>query len=400
MLNVVSLSEAEKIINEKLILQTQTESVLLSDAVGRVLAEDIISTENIPSFNRSTVDGYAVKAEDTYGVGESMPAMLRIKKEILMGETADFLLESGECAKIPTGGMIPTGADSAVMTENTENENDEICLVYKSVAPLENVTMLGDDVKENETVIGKNTVLKPFHIGVLAATGTEKVIVYKRAKVGIVSTGDEIVEISEAPEKGQIRDVNTYLLSAMMKEIGCETVVYGIVKDSFDELSAVVGKASQECDAVLISGGSSAGERDMTAEVISRHGEVFVHGIAMKPGKPTIIGKTGNTAVFGLPGHPAAAYFVALALVRPLMNKLNHTVSEEKTGQFPIKSNISSNNGREEFLCVKITDGHAVPIYGKSGIVSLLSKADGYIRIDRNSEGVKAGETVTVNFLR
>ena len=397
MLNVVSLSDAERIIKERLICEFKTESVSVDEASGRVAANDIISRENIPAFNRSTVDGYAVRASDTYGAGESIPSLLKIKKEILMGDKAEFSIEGGECARISTGGMLPDGADGVVMVENTDNENDEICFVFKAVSPFENVTRLGDDVRENEIVIRKHTKLLPSHIGVLSAIGIERVEVVKKPRVGIISTGDEIVEIGRTPQTGQIRDVNSHLLAAMTESWGCEAECLGIVKDRFEELHSAVLKAAGEFDVVLVSGGSSAGARDMTVDVISRSGEVFAHGIAMKPGKPTIIGKIGKAAVFGLPGHPAAAFFVTLELVRPLLNALSLNNYTETIRECRLKSNVSSNHGREEFLCVKIENGFAVPVYSKSGIVSMLAKSDGYIRIDRNLEGLKAGDTVEVH---
>lgn len=397
MLNVVSFEEAKRITEEKLICSPKYEQVSLCNALGRAVAEDIISKEDVPSFTRSTVDGYAVKAADTYGAGESIPALLNIKAEILMGESADFTVESGECAKISTGGMLPKGADSVVMVENTDCENDELCLVFKAVSPFENVTKRGDDVKVNDIVIPKGTVLKAHHIGVLASLGADKIEVFAKPRAAIISTGDEVVDITALPNMGQVRDVNSHLLSAMLDGIGCEGIKCGIFRDSYDEIYNAVKDAAEKYDVVLISGGSSAGTRDMTVKIISELGETFAHGVAVKPGKPTIIGKIGDVPVFGLPGHPAAAFFVMLTLVLPMLEKISGRNHKDSVVSRPLKSNVSSNHGREEFLCVKIEDGYAVPVYAKSGIVSMLTKSDGYIVIGRNDEGIKAGEMVDIH---
>ncbi len=397
MLNVVSFDEAKRITEEKLICSPGSEQVLLSDAIGRITAEDIIAGEDVPAFTRSTVDGYAVMASDTYGSGESIPALLNIRGEILMGEKADFSIKSGECAVIPTGGMLPEGADSAVMVENTDREGDDLCLVFKAVSPFENVTKHGDDVKVGDVIIPRGTRISPRHIGVLASLGIDRICVIRKPRAAIISTGDEIVDVTAVPESGQIRDVNSYMLCSMLKESGCEAVRCGIVRDSYDEIFGAVKSASKKYDAVLISGGSSAGTRDKTAQIISELGEVYAHGVAMKPGKPTIIGKIGEVPVFGLPGHPSAAFFVTLSLVKPMLEAMAGISRKDSTVCCPVKGNISSNHGREEFLCVKIEDGFAVPVYGKSGIVSMLTKSDGYIVIGRNDEGIKSGEEVTVH---
>lgn len=394
MLNTVPLGHAKSVIDDFRYIPSY-ETVRLSAAPGRVLAEDIRSFENVPSFDRSTVDGYAVRAADTYGAGESMPAMLTVKKEIRMGDAADFSISPGECAAIATGGMLPKGADAAVMVENTEASLGD-CLIYKPVSPYENVTRTGDDVKENEVVLKAGTLLSPHVIGVLAAMGKNEINVIKRPVVGILSTGDELVDIDTAPLPGQVRDVNTHMLAALCREAGCDTVSFGIIGDEREGLSAAVKKASELADVVLLSGGSSAGIRDMTSAVIDEHGKTLVHGIAVKPGKPTVIGDIGGKAVFGLPGHPAAAYFVFIALVRPLLCRLGGRKLIEHTEKYPLAANIPSNHGREEFVCVRLENGRAVPVYSKSGVISLLSKTDGYTVIGRNTEGLAAGEEITV----
>lgn len=397
MLKVVSVQTAIEIITEKLAdIPLLTETVSLENSPGRVLAEEIASKENIPAFHRSTVDGYALAASDTYGSSESIPSQLDIVGEILMGQKADIEITSGQCVKISTGGMLVKGADSVVMLENTDSSFGEICLVYKSVSPNENVNRKGDDIKENDLVFSKGRTVTSREIGVLAALGISEVKVFAKPRVGIISTGDEIVSVDTPLTFGKIRDINSHILSSLMRENGCETTLYGIVRDEYRDILSAMKKAVRENDIVLISGGSSAGARDMTADIISSLGEVYLHGIAMKPGKPTIVGKIDGKAVFGLPGHPTAGYFVALRLVKPLVDMMLCRKDNPRKVKAPILCNISSNHGREEILCVKLTDKGAMPVYGKSGVISLLSQSDGYIIIDRNREGLRSGDETEI----
>ena len=398
MLKVVSTKEADEIIARELSsFSPFSENVKIEELIGRILSEDIIAGENVPSFDRVTVDGYAVISSDTFGSSESIPSQLEIRGEILMGQQTDSAIASGQCMKISTGGMLPEGADSAIMVENTENAFDGSCLVYKAVSPFENVTKKGDDIKKGSVVLKKGTLFSSKHIGVLAGLGITGALCFKKLKVGIISSGDEVVDVSRTPAPGQVRDINSHILSALFEENGCESIRYGIVEDSYERLYEVTKKAYAECDIILLSGGSSAGTRDMTVKVISELGEVFVHGIAMKPGKPTIIGRIQDKAVFGLPGHPAAAYFTALRFVVPLIKRAYGTNTEPNKVGAVTSFNISSNNGREEFIPVRLEKGVAYPIFRKSGVISLLCEADGYTVIDRNKEGLKTGEAITVN---
>lgn len=398
MLKVVSSEKALEIIKESFALvRTDREKVSLPLSLGRVLSEDVIANESIPAFNRSTVDGYAVRSSDTFGCGESIPSQLEIIGEVLMGKKADMKISEGECVKISTGGMLPEGADSVVMVEYTDSSFDPLCLVYKTVSPYENVTKKGDDIKENIAVIKKGTVITSRETGILASLGINEIFVASKPKVGIISTGDEIVPINSEVSFGKIRDINSHILSALMKENGCESREYGIVKDNREQIHKAVEAAVKENDIVLISGGSSAGTRDMTVDIISSMGEIYLHGIAIKPGKPTIVGKIDGKAVFGLPGHPAASYFAALRFIKPLIDMIFDRKSKERTLKAKLTCNISSNHGREEIVCVKITDRGIEPVFRKSGVISLLAESDGYIIIERNKEGLKAEETVEVH---
>ena len=395
MLSVLTKDEAVRLVREKTEnLKPEVEIVSLSDSLGRTLAQNIVAEENIPSFNRTTVDGYALNASDTFGASNSMPAQLNIVGEILMGENADFSLKSGQCAKISTGGMLPEGANCAVMVEHTD-EVQGLCLIYKSAAPYENVTKKGDDISEGALAIKKGTLITAAQIGVLSALGIEKVPVFKKCVIAIISTGDEIV--SGKPEPGQIRDINTFLLSAKAKEKGCEVLCYGAVKDEKSAIKSAVEDCLKKADAVIISGGSSAGTRDMTVNIIDELGEVFFHGIAMKPGKPTIFGIAEGKPVFGLPGHPLAAYFVFRLIVNEYISGIMNMPELTAKKSAVLALNIPSNHGREEYLCIKYNENNeVVPIHTKSGIISVLSEAQGFIKISRNTEGLFKGTTVEI----
>ena len=398
MLNVISTKEAiEAVQNSVQPDFVGTESVSLAGCTGRKTATDIVSAEFIPPFFRSTVDGFAVSASDTYGSSESIPAMLTLKGEILMGERAETRIGKGECIKISTGGMLPEGADAVVMLVHTQTDFDGLCLVFKAVGPFENVTKKGDDITPGKTVIQKGTILSSKHIGILASLGITEIECVKRPVVAVISTGDELIPITEKPTDGKIRNINSCMLSALLSENGCDVVDFGIIKDSKNLLEEALQKAAKQSDVVLISGGSSAGARDLTAEIINENGTLCFHGISMKPGKPTIFGNCFGKPVFGLPGHPTAAYFVSVRVVLPLLKKLGAVIRQNRTETAVLSCNLPSNHGREEIVCVKLESGKAIPVFGKSGIVSLLSESDGYVIIGRNCEGLKSGEAVTVN---
>jgi molybdenum cofactor synthesis domain-containing protein len=394
MLNVVTKDEAVEIVKSNSLTDLKTEKVNIDNALFRILAEDIVSVEDIPSFDRSTVDGFAVKAADTFGAGNAIPAQLEIVGEILMGEKAGFTLENGQCAKISTGGMLPKGADAAVMVEHTDCDNS-LCLVYKAVSPNENVTKKGDDISVGETALKKGTKITSAEIGVLSALGIYEVPVFKKPVIAVISTGDEITD--GTPEDGQIRDVNTNLLSSAITEYGCEVYKYGAVRDNKDEIKNALVTCLEKADAVIVSGGSSAGARDMTVDIIDELGTAYFHGIAMKPGKPTIFGTVLNKPVFGLPGHPLAAYFVFRLVVAEYIRKMLSLPADKPISHGVLKENIPSNHGREEYICIKQTDnGETVPVHTKSGIISVLGEADGFIKITRNTEGLPKGTTVEI----
>lgn len=395
MLSVLNKDDAVRLVIEKTKhLTPATEKVDISVSLGRTLAKDIVSGENIPAFDRTTVDGYALNAADSFGASNSIPAQLEIVGEILMGEKSDFTLKSGQCAIISTGGMLPKGANAAVMVEHTD-EADGLCLIYKSVAPYENITKTGDDISSGQIALKKGTLITAAQIGVLSALGVKEIEVYIKPVIAIISTGDEIV--SDKPEPGQIRDINSFLLAAAVKEKGFDVLSYGAVKDDKNAIKEAIKDCLKKADAVIVSGGSSAGTRDMTVNILDELGEVFFHGIAMKPGKPTIFGIAQNKPVFGLPGHPLAAYFVFRLIVSEYISGIMNMPEEKPQRNGVLAVNIPSNHGREEYICIRYNDkNEIVPVHTKSGIISVLSEAQGFIKIERNTEGLFKGESVEI----
>jgi len=404
MLNVKSVDEVMKIIDSSFgDFSVGTEFVNIREAVGRVTAEDIFADEDIPGFDRSTVDGYAVIAADTFGASDSLPAQLELVGEVFMGEKPLFGLKKGQAAVIPTGGELPSNSDAVVMLEYTDNYEDGFIYINKAVAPGSGVIFRGDDVRAGSVVIKANHRLRPQDIGLLAAMGKQCIRVRRKLKVGIVSTGDEIVDITEKPTGAKVRDVNSYFMYSALLSHGAEPIFYGVVRDSYEKIRQVVEKMLNECDIGLISGGSSVGARDETCKVIDSFGApgILVHGIAVKPGKPTIIGKVKNKALVGLPGHPGSVFFIFNIFVLRLMEVMSGVEkSQVRCVKVKMAVNYPSNEGREEFLPVKLEKSSegilAWPVFSKSGLISLLSSADGYVRICRNSEGLTAGEETEV----
>lgn len=402
MLTVKTSSEAEEIIFSTFgNIRMDVEKVNILDSVGRVLAEEIVSDLNVPGFNRSTVDGYAVRAEDTFGCSDSIPAILDFAGEVLMGESPKFVLEKGQCAYVPTGGELPEGADAMVMIEYAEDYGDGTRGMAKASAPGDHVTFIGDDVKAGAVVIAAGTRLAARHIGALAALGFSEVSVYRKPKVAVISTGDELVDVTETPVGAQVRDINSFTLCAALSELGCSYEKIGIVVDDLPLLTEKVSYAVSNFDMVIVSGGSSVGVKDATFKVYDKLGEVLFHGIAIKPGKPTILASIDGKPCFGLPGHPLAAYYVFNLFVKPLVLSMCGTDEDIKaTKVAPLTLSIPCNHGREECMGVKIVekDGKemAEPVYAKSGLISVLSSTDGYIRIARDCEGLSDKEEVEI----
>ena len=400
MLAVKTPEEVLRLIGKEFRPLGRTEIVPLAQAPGRVLAEAITAQEYVPDFDRSTVDGYACRAADTFGCSDAIPAILSVAGQVLMGEGADFTLSRDSCVYVPTGGAIPQGADCAVMIEYTEDYGDGTVGIMKPGAPGMNLIFRGDDVFPGKEILPAGRVLTAQDIGALAAVGKTSVPVARRVKVGVISTGDELVPPDETPGPGQVRDVNAPLLTAMLEAFGAETVNYGIVRDDEPLLRQKMQDAAQECDAVILSGGSSVGVKDAACRIIESMGELLLHGIAIKPGKPTILGKTGNKPLIGLPGHPVAACFVAQLFVLPLLGRLMGRKREAFAVTAELTESLGANHGREQVnACHLLREGGkllASPIRSKSGLITQLAGADGYFIIARDCEGLPKGAQVQV----
>lgn len=382
------------------------ETVKLSEAYGKCLAENIYAEENIPDFRRATVDGYAVKASDTQGAGESVPVFLSVVDEISIGKPAIREIKNGECAYVPTGGMIPDGADAMVMVEYTELFDKRDAAVYSSVSAGNGVVQIGEDAKKGELLLSRGTVLHSAQTGVLASLGKHTVKVYAPWHITIISTGDELAEVGEEKGRCQVYDINTHALYALAKEQGMTVDKAFSVKDEDEKIEQALKDALLCSDIVVISGGSSQGKKDMTADIIDKIAEpgVWTHGLALKPGKPTIVGmdKPSGTLLIGLPGHPVAAIMVFQLLLVWLQKNLR---GEKEAPGVPavLSSNIPGAAGRAVCQTVKLEkeeNGYrAIPVFGKSGLMHTLTQADGYVLVEADKEGICKGETVYVQLL-
>jgi molybdopterin molybdotransferase len=382
-----------------------SETVPLMESLDRVLARNIFSDVDLPDFMRATMDGYAVNAASTFGASEANPAYLSMIGSVAMGENPDFSIGTGEAAKISTGGMLPAGANAVVMVEHTEALDPVTLEVYRSVAPGQNMVDAGEDFKKGEPVLFKGKKIRPQEAGLLAAMGMERVDVYQKPVVGILSTGDEVVPVSETPGLGKIRDINSYTLACLVEQSGGLPRMYGITGDHPDELYRQCEKAVRETDMVLISGGSSVGARDFTISTIQAFSgsSILVHGISISPGKPTILARVQGKPFWGLPGHVVSAMVVFSMVVKPFLQHLcGHASTDENRLALPavLSRNLASAQGRTDFVRVKLTRTNgtllAEPVLGKSGLINTMVKADGLIEIGENVEGLDKGAPVNV----
>lgn len=385
--------------------RVNTEEIPLAETVGRILADDGVADEDLPDFPRAIVDGYAVQGASTFGSSEGNPAYLTVIGNIAMGESPEITIGAAEAARISTGGMLPRGADSVVMIEHTEAIDDTTIEIYRSVAPGQNMIAIGEDIQKQTRVLMKGQTIRPQEAGLLAALGKQQVAVYRKPVIGIISTGDEVVPISETPARGQIRDINTYTLSGLIHRAGAAAISYGIVRDDFEILFEKCKLALEQCDMILISGGSSVGTRDFTVDVLSafQDAKILVHGISISPGKPTILAKIKNKAIWGMPGHVVSAMIVFSRVVKPFVAHISgQAAGEKKELRLPatLSRNVASRQGRIDFIRVQLrfADGRlwADPVLGKSGLISTMVKADGLVEIDINTEGLDKGAEVEV----
>ena len=402
---VVTPEEARRTLLE--VAPVGAEKIATLQARGRVLAADLYSQVDLPHFHRAAMDGYAVQAKNTFGASASLPAYLKLVGTVEMGKEATRPLDKGEAMRISTGGMLPPGSDGVVMVEYTEEVGEGMVEIHRGVSPWQNVIQIGDDIKKGEPVFRRGRRLRAHDLGALTGIGISSLSVYKRPKVALISTGDEIVDADTEPLPGQVRNINQHSLAGLIEECGAELKDLGVVRDNRDTLTAALDKALQWADLVLLSGGSSMGARDIAMDAILSlpDAAIFFHGISVSPGKPTIFAKAAGKPLLGLPGYPVSALVIfdlfAAPLIRTLGGEEAATACQfQKTARAILKTNIASQTGREDYVRVSLVkvDGrfYATPLPNKSGAIFTLVKADGMIRIDLNQEGIEQGEEVEV----
>lgn len=389
------------------VFQPQSELVPTAEAAGRVTAVAVLAGEPSPAFSRSTVDGYAVRAADVYGASDGLPAYLEVVGEVPMGGTPAFVIKSGQAAVIYTGGMLPDGADAVVMVEYSQETRAQEVELFRPVAVGENVVKRGEDVAENQEVVAAGKRLRPAEIGGLMALGITRVAVNRQPRLGILSSGDEVVAPDQPALPGQVRDCNTYSLAALVRQEGGIPTTYPIIPDRVEAMHEAVAKALAENDGVIITAGSSASTRDLTAEVIQAQGQpgVLVHGIAIKPGKPTILAVVNGKPVIGLPGNPVSTLVIAELFVRPMVTYLGGLKQDIPvpwvTAELTV--NVPSQAGREDWIPVRLIQAGAEwkvePVFFKSSLIFNLAQADGMVRCDPDATGLEAGQQVNVRLL-
>ncbi len=403
--NVDTLEEARgKLVRFSPVMMPETETVPLGDCGGRILAEDVLASENVPNFRKSTVDGYAVRAKETQGATESIPAFFDVVETVSMGRMPEKSLAPGQAAYVPTGGMLPEGADAVVMIEYAEPFDKGSIALYDAVSFGRNVMQEGEDVRQGEPTLKAGSLLRPQEVGVLASIGMTEVNVFQPWKMAVISTGDELVDVSQNPGKGQTRDINTYAIAAAGRKLGFAITMQCIIGDDRRKIKAAIAEAMESSQIVVVSGGSSQGEKDYTASVMEELADqgIVTHGIALKPGKPTILAfdERSGSLMVGLPGHPAAAMMAFELLVRWFYDRLTGRPNPV-TAAVRMTENVPAAGGKTTCLLVHLEKGSdgihaAVPLLGKSGLMTLLARADGYVLMDTNQEGFRKGELVSV----
>lgn len=402
--NVLAPDAAFEALRPLLARNVGVEQMLVSDALGRVTAEEIVSPEDLPAFPRSTMDGYSVRSRDTFGASEGLPAYLDLIGEVAMGEQANVNLGIGQAAKAYTGGMLAEGADAVIMVERTQLLDETALEALRAVAPGENVVQVGEDVRKGDVILRKGSIIRAQDIGGMLALGITSVAVMRKPRVGIVSTGDELVPPHSNVDAGQIRDINTYTISALVTQAGGEPIPIALVPDDFDEQRSAARDGLDACDALVFSAGSSVSSRDLTADVFNSLGEpgVMVHGISIKPGKPTVLGIVEGKPVFGLPGNPVSAMVVFDLVVRPAICHMSglDEVPAKPTVKARLAQDIPSAAGREDYVPVRLERTgdciQAVPVFGKSNLIYTLVRSDGLVKVPLDRSGLYAGDTVSV----
>lgn len=375
---------------------------------GRVLAAPVVARENLPATHRAAMDGYAVRAADLFGASEGSPAYLDVAGHCDIDALPGMHLHPGQCLGIVTGGTLPEGADAVLMVEYAHDLGGGAIEAHRAVAPWENVMLRGEDAAEGATVLPAGTLLRPQEVGLLAALGETRPQVFRRPRVAILSTGDELVPVGSSPRPGQIRDVNTHTLACLVRRAGGQPLCLGLAPDELDALEGGLRKALTEADVVLLSGGSSVGVRDLTVAALERieGAELLCHGVAISPGKPLIVARVGRKLVWGLPGQVTSAQVVMLVLTMPFLRHIAGWTDPFDVARWPFRRavlarNLATRQGREDYVRVRLEPGDddlplAVPVLGKSGLLKTLTGSDGVVRIPAEAEGLERGTVVDV----
>lgn len=407
-LSLVTPQEALDTLFSQLEVARTQETVSTDRALGKITAEDICSPQNLPDFKRSTVDGYALRARDTHGASEGLPAYLQLAGEILMGQEPGFSVSGSQCGLIHTGGMLPKGADAVVMLEDSQALENEEIEIYKPAATGDNLIEVGEDVEKGAVVIPRGTRLRPAEMGGLMALGITELNVVKPPLIGVISSGDEVIPPDRKPRAGQVRDINSYTLGAMLQDLGVRVHQYGIIPDNRDALRGVMVRALEECDHLIVTAGSSASARDHTAEIMNELGDpgVIVHGLHIRPGKPTILALAEKKLMIGLPGNPVSALVIAQVIVKPILEKWMgmEAPRPRPVVEAELTVNIASQAGREDWIPVRLIERspgrwQAEPVFGRSNLIFVLARADGLIRIPPAVTGLETGAIVSVQLM-
>jgi len=392
---LTSLADAFEII-ENILDKTGTEKIKIEDANQRILAQDIVGEIDVPHFRKSAMDGFAVIAEDTYGASNTNPKKLKIIESVTAGVVPKKDIRPGECIEITTGAPMPKSADAVLMVEYTEQDKDSL-LFYKAIAPGDNTIKIGSDVKKGQVLFKKGTKLNPRFLGAISSLGIDEVIVSKVPTIAYFSTGNEIIAAGSELTDGKVYDINSRTIIDTLKQHGCEVKFLGVIEDDLERIKKTILEQIEKVDMLLLSGGSSLGGEDYMVEAVAQLGEVLVHGIASKPGKPVLIGKVKEKLVLGLPGYPTSALSNTYSLVLPVVYWMMDSVLQRTKVEKSLSRKIASTIGRYEFLPVSLEDEFAVPVMKGSSSITTMAEADGYIEIEENTEVLNKGDPVEVN---
>ena len=392
---LISYHHASEIIDRNIHPVTRTELIPIDDAVNRVLVEDLTAQMNVPPFNRSAMDGYALKHEDTFGAGQFKPKTFNIVGDIHAGDNPVYMIQSGECMQISTGAVMPEGADAVMMVEDTEREGSQV-KVFKSLTPGANIGKMGEDIKEGTLVLKAGVLLDAGKVGVLASQGLSQVKVYAKPRIAVIPTGEEVVQGGGKLKPGQLFDINSHTISALVSACGGIPVKIGISGDTKEKLKAAITEGLKS-DIVVLSGGSSVGERDLLVDVLEGWGEMLFHGVQVKPGKPTIFAVIEGKPLMGMPGYPTSCLINSYLFLAPALRKMAHLPPHKgNTVQAKLARRVPGSTGRRQFLTVKLVGDEAVSVFKESGAITSIAEADGYIEIPENIDLLEKGEIVTV----